>query len=162
MLVVRGGMKKLGIISAVAAICLASCVALMFVQKDTSPLTGKLKAVTVTKESYVTNRIERPPAGNTDQIAFKRELSFENVTTTSNQSLTITNTEKLQELSDAMKVVRQDAFGGHHSMEGYPMYHMNVTYLDGSTQHFAFTRTEWGFRADTPPQLIKYLDENGL
>jgi hypothetical protein len=82
-------MKELKILSALLAICLASCVAVMSAKKDTSPLKGELTAVTITKESYVTNRIERPQPADPAQPTFKQAQSYESVTCLGEQSLTI-------------------------------------------------------------------------
>lgn len=121
------------ILAAVVAFVVAS-----MVQYPSNPFTGKLKTVTVTKrffEEGATNALEK--------------------------SLTITDTQKLAQLQDAVKPVRQD-FIGLNSLDGLPTYRMRVTYADGRSERFSFTRTEWGSSGHTPNRLLKYLEDNGL
>jgi hypothetical protein len=51
---------------------------------------------------------------------------------------------------------------GPNSHEGYPQYHMRVQYVDGTTQSFYFTRTEFGSSGSTPHPLLEELEKNGL
>jgi hypothetical protein len=51
---------------------------------------------------------------------------------------------------------------GANSMEGLPKYHMKVDYVDGTTQTFVFTRTDWGDSGRTPRPLLEELEKNGL
>jgi hypothetical protein len=116
---------------------LAFTVACM-VQYPSRPFSGKLKTVTITKrffEEGTTNAVEK--------------------------SLVITNTQDLAQLRDASTPVWRNLTVAN-SFEGSPKYRMQVTYADGRSERFSFTRTEWGGSGHTPRRLLKYLEDNCL
>jgi len=79
------------------------------------------------------------------------------------KSIIITNTQKLAELEELLKI--ETTPFQLNSMKGYPEYHLAVTYTDGSTGSFSFSKIEWageGQDGHTPPYLLEYLTNNGL
>ena len=121
-------------------------------------LVGLVAAFTATHYS----RPSLVPFSGRLKVARITKLFFEQGTVQNKEkSITITNAQDLAQLEDAAKAVPQDFFGSN-SCEEFPKYQMEVTYIDGRTEQFRFSRTEWGFRGHTPTLLVNYLDEHGL
>jgi hypothetical protein len=109
----------------------------------TSPLHGKLNAITVTKKDIQPVR--------TDPSDYE----------------TRTNTVRIQDPKQVARIEKSIRRVWNHwvpinSMEGFPRYTMQVKYANGGTDTFIFTRTEWSGKGRTPGSLLKELEKHGL
>ena len=131
--------KRSTIVVVVVVVCL---VCLLLGGYPASPLQGKLKAVTVTKK-YLS-------------LAPTNSAEWE----TQEKTISIQDLSKITAIESSLRYVWKSF--GPNSMEGFPRYHMQVTYTDGRTQTFFFTTTEWGGLGCTPSSLLEELKKNGF
>jgi len=103
---------------------------------------GKLKVATVTMRHF------SPAETNTDGLQILEK------------TIVIQQPSRLAAIEQSLKSVPNNL--SPNSMEGLPRYHMQVQYMDGKTQSFVFTKTEFGYSGRTPRSLLEELKKNGL
>ncbi len=134
------GMKRPPTILAIVAVLAVAW--FLFAGFRSSPLKGRLKAATVTMQY------------------FSREATNSEGLHIFEKTVRIQDAAEIAAVENSLSRVRNSY--GANSMEGLPKYRMQVEYIDGTTQQFVFTKTEWGGSGFTPVPLLEVLERNGL
>lgn len=115
----------------------------MIIPYPSFPLDDKLTSATITKH-YINPLWNWRDSENTNPSSLE-------------VTAIVTNTQELAQIARGTRIIWNSLFPVN-SMEGHPRYRMTVTYQNGSSEEFSFTRTEWSGSAFTPEKLVETIE----